>query len=144
VEAHVRTARHFSLGSILLLVLVAGCGSRGSTTVVGPASPPPVQDNFFVTWEIDSSFYGPLDCFQAGAAAVDMDIVNVDTGSRFVDSFRCDAYQGLSGPVDVGRFDVLLNLTDARGGVMSQLDLGTENVSTAGTIDLGHIIFTLP
>jgi len=73
-----------------------------------------------------------------------MDIVNVDTGGRFVYSFDCRAYQGTSGPVDVGRFDVLLNLTDGAGGVISQVDVGTENVSTAGTIDLGHFIFTVP
>ena len=126
---------------LLSLVVVAGCGS---TTVVTPASPPPVEDNFFVTWEIQSATVGPLDCFSAGASFVDLDIVNVDTGSRFVDSFDCNAYQGTSGPVDVGRFDVLVNLTDASGGVLSQTDLGTENVSTAGTIDLGHVIFTLP
>jgi len=126
---------------LLSLVVVAGCGS---TTVVTPASPPPVEDNFFVTWEIQSATVGPLDCFSAGASFVDLDIVNLDTGSRFVDSFDCNAYQGTSEPVDVGRFDVLVNLTDATGGVLSQTDLGTENVSTAGTIDLGHVIFTLP
>jgi hypothetical protein len=127
---------------LLSFVIVAGCGS--STTVVTPASPPPVQDNFFATWEIDSASFGPIDCASAGAATVDMDIVNADTGSRFVDSFDCNDYQGTSGPVDVGRFDVLLQLTDPSGGVISQVDVGTENVSTAGTIDLGHFIFTLP
>jgi hypothetical protein len=127
---------------LLSLVVVAGCGS--STTVVTPAGPPPVVDNFFVTWEIQSATVGPLDCASAGATFVDLDIVNVDTGARFVDSFDCRAYQGTSQPVDVGRFDVLINLTDAGGGVLSQTDLGTENVSTAGTIDLGHFIFTLP
>jgi hypothetical protein len=127
---------------LLSLVVVAGCGS--STTVVTPASPPPVVDNFFVTWEIQSATVGPLDCFSAGAEFVDLDIVNVDTGARFVDSFDCRDYQGTSEPVDVGRFDVLVQLTDAGHGVLSQTDLGTENVSTAGTIDLGHVIFTLP
>ncbi len=73
-----------------------------------------------------------------------MDIVNVDTGNRFVDNFDCNAYQGTSQPVDVGRFDVLLNLVDPTGGVISQVDIGVENVSTAGTIDLGHVVFTLP
>lgn len=127
---------------LLSLVIVAGCSSH--TTVVTPASPPPVEDNFFATWEIHSASVGPLDCFSAGASNVDMDIVNVDTGNRFVDTFPCDAYQGTSGPIDVGNFDVLLNLTDATGGVLSQVEVGTENVSTAGTIDLGHFIFTLP
>ena len=36
------------------------------------------------------------------------------------------------------------SLTDPSGGVITQVDVGTENVSTAGTIDLGHFIFTLP
>ncbi|HEX6836239.1 MAG TPA: hypothetical protein VF334_06675 [Polyangia bacterium] len=127
---------------LLSLVIAAGCGSH--TTVVTPASPPPVEDNFFATWEIQSASVGPLDCFSAGASFVDMDLVNTDTGARFVDSFACDDYQGTSEPVDVGNFDVLLNLTDASGGVLSQVEVGTENVSTAGTIDLGHFIFTLP
>jgi hypothetical protein len=127
---------------LLSLVIAAGCGS--STTVVTPASPPPVEDNFFATWEIQSSSVGPLDCESAGASFVDMDLVNSDTGARFVYSFPCTDYQGTSGPVDVGTFDALLNLTDASGGVLSQVEIGTENVSTAGTIDLGHFIFTLP
>jgi len=128
---------------VLSLVIVGGCSSH--TTVVTPSSPPPVEDNFFATWEIDSASFGAsIDCASAGAATVDMDIVNTDTGSRFVDSFDCNAYQGTSGPVDVGNFDVLLQLTDPSGGVISQVDVGTENVSTAGTIDLGHFIFTLP
>jgi hypothetical protein len=128
----------------LSLVIAAGCGSRGGSTVVVPASPGSVEDNFFATWEIESGSFGAIDCSSAGAATVDMDIVNVDTGSRFVDSFDCNDYQGTSGPVDVGNFDVLLNLSDPSGGVISQVDVGTENVSTAGTIDLGHFIFTLP
>ncbi|MGZ3438768.1 MAG: hypothetical protein ACXVDD_04610 [Polyangia bacterium] len=128
---------------MLSLVMLAGCGSSGGGTVVVPASPPPVEDNFFATWEIQSVSVGPLDCFEAGAATVDMDIVNLDSGARFVYAFDCAAYQGTSGPVDVGRFDVLLTLDDGSGGVISQVDVGTENVSTAGTIDLGHFIFTL-
>jgi hypothetical protein len=141
----VRKSRTALVGSVVSLVMMAGwgCGGGGGA-VVGPASPPPVQDNFFATWEIQSARVGPLACEEAGAATVDMDIVNVDTGSRFVYSFDCRDYQGTSGPVDVGSFDVLLNLTDPSGGVMSQVDVGTENVSTAGTIDLGHFIFTLP
>src|SRR5262249_42175152 len=122
--------------------LVAACESSG-TVVVGPSGPP-VQDNFFVTWELQSTFSGPVDCVRAGAVTVDMDIVNVDTQARFLSSFDCRAYQGTSRAVDVGRFDGLLSLTDARGAVIDQVDVGTENVSTAGTIDLGHVIFTVP
>jgi hypothetical protein len=130
---------------MLSLVIVAGCGSSGGgTTVVVPSSPPPVEDNFFATWEIQSSTVGPLDCFEAGAATVGMDIVNVDSGARFVYSFDCGAYEGTSGQIDVGRFDILLTLDDSSGGVISQVDVGAENSSTAGTIDLGHFIFTLP
>jgi hypothetical protein len=126
---------------LISLVVVAGCG--GGTTVVTPAGPP-IVDNFFATWEIQSASVGPLDCSTAGASFVDMDIVNLDTSARFVDSFACNAFQGTSEPVDVGRFDVLLSLNDPAGNVLSQVDVGTENVSVAGTIDLGHFIFTLP
>lgn len=140
-----RTTRTALVGSVFSLVMIAGCGSSGGGgAVVGPATPPAVQDNFFATWEVQSAAYGPLACEQVGAATVDMDIVNVDTNARFVYSFDCRDYQGTSGPVDVGRFDVLLNLTDPSGGVLSQVNVGTENVSTAGTIDLGHFIFTVP
>lgn len=138
------TARSAARLGALFVVMLAGCGSRGGTVVVGPSSPPPVQDNFFATWELSSAYYGPLSCPQAGATFVDMDIVNVDTGGRFVYSFDCNVYQGTSGPIDVGRFDVLLNLSDRGHGVISSINIGSENVSTAGTIDLGHFIFTLP
>jgi hypothetical protein len=120
-------------GNLLWLTSMIGCG--GGTVV---------QDSFFATWELRSSTVGPLDCASASATEVDMDLVNLDTQARFISRFRCDAYQGTSGPVDVGNFDVLLNLTDPSGGVLSQAHIGTENVSTAGTIDLGHVIFTLP
>jgi hypothetical protein len=129
------------VGGVLGLCLLAGCGSH--EVVVAPASPG-IQDNFFATWEIESTRFGPIECFQAGATGVDMDIVNVDSGERFVDSFACDAYQGTSGPVGVGRFDVLINLVDPTGAVLSQTDLGVSNIETAGTIDLGHVIFTIP
>jgi hypothetical protein len=132
------TKTRTALWSGVLSLVITACG--GGTTVVTPTS---VQDNFFATWEIQSSF-GPLSCAQAGAATVDMDIVNVDSGLRFINSFDCNAYQGTSSPVDIGRFDILINLSDPTGAAISSVNVGTENVSTAGTIDLGHFIFTLP
>jgi hypothetical protein len=119
----------------------AGCG--GGSVTVTPAGPA-IEDNFFATWEIQSQSFGPVSCEEVGVASVDMDIVNVDTNRRFVYSFDCRDYQGTSGPVDVGSFDVLLSLTDFNGVVLSQTDVGTENVSVAGTIDLGHHIFLVP
>jgi len=127
-----------AIGAIGLAL--AGCGGGGTVTVT-PAGA--VQDNFFVTWEIDSLAFGPIDCATAGAATVDLDAVNADTGSRFVFTFPCDAFQGQAGPIDVGNFDVLLNLTDASGGVIDQVNVGTENITQSGTIDLGHVIFRL-
>src|SRR5581483_2165824 len=103
-------------------LFVAGCG--GSTVTVTPTGTP-VQDNFFATWEIDSQSFGVVSCEEAGAATVDMDLVNVDTNRRFVYSFDCRDYQGTSGPVDVGNFDVLLSLTDFNGFVLSQTNVGT-------------------
>jgi hypothetical protein len=135
-EARVKAA----LLSGWVALAVAGCGS-GTTTVVTPAA---VEDNFFVTWELSSATFGPIDCFAAGASTVDMDIVNASTGERFVDTFACEDFQGTSQPVSVGNFDVLLSLSDGGGGLLSQVDIGTENISTAGTIDLGHVIFQLP
>ena len=127
---------------LALGVFAAGCGARRVT--VAPASAPPVQDDFFATWQIVSGTYGTLECGQIGGATVDLDIVNADSGERFIYSFPCAAYQGTSGAVDVGRFDVLINLTDAGGGVIAQVDVGAQNVSTAGTIDLGHVVFSVP
>jgi hypothetical protein len=131
-----------STGILLMgAIAFAGCGGGGSVTV-GPTGT--IEDNFFVTWEIDSTAFGAIACAEAGASDVDMDVVNVDTGNRFVFSFVCDAFQGTSGPVDVGTFDVLLNLVDPSGGVIDQVDVGVQNVTTAGTIDLGHAIFRVP
>jgi hypothetical protein len=123
------------------LVGAAGCGD--DNVVIVPTGTP-VLDNFFVTWEIDSLAFGPVACESVGAATVDMDLVNVETGNRFVYSFDCRAYEGTSGPVDVGTFDVLLNLTDFGGGVLAQTDIGAQNVTIGGTIDLGHHIFQVP
>ncbi len=126
-----------ALATVALWAGLAGCGGHAGV------EPPPGQDDFFVTWEIDSLAFGALDCASAGAATVDLDAVNVDSGARFVSTFACDAFQGTSGPVDVGRFDVLVNLTDANGGVIDQVDIGVQNLTEAGTIDLGHVIFRL-
>ena len=132
----------------LLLCLVSvgalvGCGSSTTVTVT-PTNATPVEDNFFVTWEIDSASFGPLECAQAGAATVDMDIVNADTGERFIYSFPCNDFEGTSGPVSVGHFDVLLNLLDGSDGVLSSVDIGTQNLTQAGTLDLGHVVFSFP
>jgi hypothetical protein len=118
-------------------LVAAGCGGGGGS--VGPSSAG--ADSFFVTWEIHSVTFGPIDCASAGATEVDLDMVNADSGVRFVDRFACEDYQGRSGPVDVGRFDVLVILADPTGAALSQVDVGTENVSAAGTLDLGHVIF---
>lgn len=131
------------LALALVAVGLCGCGSS-STVAVAPSGGPPIEDNFFVTWELESGAFGPIDCASANAATVDMDIVNADSGERFIYSFPCDDYQGTSGMVSVGTFDVLVNLSDPGGGVISQVDIGTENLSTAGTIDLGHVVFQLP
>jgi hypothetical protein len=136
----VKTARSAALLTVGALWSLAGCGNHETVVATGT----PIADSFFATWEIHSASVGPLDCASAGASEVDMDIVNVDSGARFVDRFNCSDYQGTSQPVDVGNFDILLNLTDPTGGVLAQAHVGTENVSTAGTIDLGHVIFTLP
>lgn len=126
-------------GVVLGAIGLCGCGRA---VVVTPAGA--IQDNFFATWEIESIHFGPLDCEQAGAATVDMDIVNVDTGSRVIDTFPCNDYQGTSDLFDIGHFDVLLNLNDPTGAVLSQAEIGAENVTVAGTIDLGHVIFQIP
>jgi hypothetical protein len=134
--------RHNRAIAVGALVLLAGCHEPTEVTVNPNA--PPVRDSFFATWEIQSTTAGPLTCAEANAPTVDMDIVNIDSGARFIDSFSCDVYQGTSQLVDVGHFDVLLSLTDPTGAVLSQINVGAENVTVAGTIDLGHFIFQLP
>jgi len=125
----------------LFALAVAGCGARNVT--VTPAGTP-IQDNFFATWEIDSQVVGPITCEEAGAITVQMDILNLNSRVHVIDSFDCRAYQGTSGPVDVGNFDILLDLLDVSGRLLSQTHVGTENISVAGTIDLGHHIFLVP
>ena len=132
---------NFRAGIVVVgLAALAGCGS--SSTTVTPSGT--IEDNFFVTWEIHSAALGPVDCQTANAPGVDLDAVNLDTGERHIFHFACTAYQGTAGPISVGHFDVLLNLVDPTGGVISQTDIGAENISTAGTIDLGHVVFTAP
>jgi hypothetical protein len=125
----------------LAIFALAGCG--GGTVTVTPSSTP-IEDFFFATWEIDSTLDGPLSCEEAVTPTVDMDVLNVDTGSRTVFTFACNAYQGTSPAVDVGTFDVLLSLNDPAGNVVSQTEVGTENVTQSGTLDLGHHIFQIP
>lgn len=131
----------FKIGVLAAAVGLVGCGGGGSVVVTPTGT---VQDNFFVTWEIRSVSFGPLDCAEAGAAFVDMDLVNLDTSERQVFSFDCFAYQGTSGMVGVGTFDVLLTLADARGGVIAETSVGVQNVTSPGTIDLGHTVFQVP
>ena len=95
----------------------------------------------FATWEITSS-RGTVDCASAGATTVAMDVVDVASGARFVDAFPCAMHQGTSRSLRAGAWDVLIDLDDARGETVSQVDLATENVS--GNFDLGHVVFRLP
>src|SRR5579859_2687032 len=122
-----------------LFVLLCACS--GSTTVVTPAA---VEDRLFATWEISSAAFGPVACATVGATSVTMDLVNVSSGERFIETFDCGDYQGTSAPLSVGSYDVLIDLEDAGGATLSQVDLGTDNISTAGTIDLGHVVFRVP
>ena len=124
---------------LLTLIALGGCDNH---VTVAPAGG--IEDNFFATWEVQSAAFGAFDCIQAGAATVDMDIVNADTGERFIYTFPCQDQAGTSGPVSVGSFDVLINLLDPDGAALSQVDIGTENRTTAGTIDLGHVVFRVP
>ncbi len=120
------------LAAVATLAMLLGCGA--GTSAASPSGGP-AQDNFFATWEIDSA---------SGARFVDLDLVNVDTGSRAVFTFDCDDYQGTSGLVDAGHFDVLLNLTDGSGAVLAQTGVGVQHLTRAGTVDLGHHIFQIP
>jgi hypothetical protein len=119
-----------------------GCNSQSDVLFVEPTAAP--QDKFFVTWDIQSQTVGPLTCAEAGATRVDMDVVNLDTAERLVFSFDCDAHQGLSGGVTIGRLDVVLNLLDPSEAILSQVDLGVQSQSQALTVDLGQVLFQVP
>jgi hypothetical protein len=123
------------------LVGAIGCGSSSPVTVVATATP---QDNFFLTWEIDSLRFGTVDCASVGAATVVLDLENIDSGQSFITAFDCNAFEGTSAPVDVGRFSVLVSLSDSAGDVIDQIHLTTQNVTVAGTVDLGHVVFQVP
>jgi hypothetical protein len=127
----------------LFAAALAGCDSP-STVTVTPSTATAIEDNFFVTWEIQSLRLGAFDCAQAGAATVDMDLVNADSGERFIYRFPCSDFAATSGPVTMGHFDVLLTLLDGGDRVLSSVDIGTQNLTRAGTLDLGHIVFQLP
>ncbi len=122
----------FALGALV----AAGCGGHA-------ADAPPGQAKLFVSWEIDSRAFGALDCAGAGAATVALDAIDVDSGARVVSTFTCDAFQGTSRPVDVARFQLFLELADASGAVIDQVDLGVADLGDADTMDLGHVIFRL-
>jgi hypothetical protein len=131
------------LGTILPIaaLCLAGCGDAG-VVVISTATP--VVNNFLLSWEIDSLGSGLVACETVGAVRVDMDLVNLNSGNRFVFSFDCRAFEGTSGPVDFGTFDVVLNLIDGNGALLSQQELTAQNMTIAGSVDLGHRIFQVP
>jgi hypothetical protein len=115
------------------LVLLACAGCDGNRPADG--------DHLFATWEIASS-RGTVDCAGAGATTVAMDVVDVSSGARVIDVFPCATHQGTSRSLRAGAWDVLIDLDDARGATVSQVDLATENIT--GSVDLGHVVFRLP
>ena len=103
-------ARSIALGSVLSVAcaVAARRGDRRHTHQPGAG-----QDNFFVTWEIQSQALGRSTASRRARRRSTW-TSSTSTPAPLRDSFDCGAYQGTSGPVDVGNFDVLFNLTDSR------------------------------
>lgn len=120
---------------------LAGCDDD-EVLVVTPVGA--AVDNLFITWEIQSLTIGPAACETVGAERVDMAVFNIDTGLEQVFSFPCVDYQGLSGDIGIGRFNVGLSLVDLTGRLLSAVDVGVANLTVSGTLDLGHVIFQVP
>ncbi len=118
------------------LLAVGGCHN----TVVVETTPAP--DRLFVTWELHSATFGPVAC-PLGSTVV-MDAFELRTGDRITTAFVCSDYQGTSVIVGEGDFDVVLDLTDEFGTVLSESRLRASTIGVFGTVDLGHVIFTLP
>lgn len=127
----------------LVVCALTALGCHGGSVVVSSSSVPH-EDNFFATWEIQSSKLGPVSCEQAAAVRTNLDVVNTATGDRRIFTFACNVYQGTSAQVAAGTYDALMDLIDVDGNVLSQTEVGTKNVGASGTIDLGHHAFVVP
>jgi hypothetical protein len=111
-------------------------------TVVTPAGVP--GEGFFLTWQVTSFSLGAVSCEQVGASTVTLDMVNLDTGSRFLFTFACNQFQGTTSPVDIGNFDILIRLNDVGNLPLSEVSVAASNIGVAGIIDLGNIVFQVP
>jgi hypothetical protein len=119
----------------LALLTVGGCGN--SVVIVEDA-----PDRLFVTWELDSASFGPVGCPQQ--STVIMDAFDLRSGDRISTAFACSDYQGTSVPVFDSDLDVVLDLTDVFGTVLSEARLRANTTATTGVLDLGHVVFQLP
>jgi hypothetical protein len=105
--------------------------------------PPPDDNRLFVTWEVRSAASGfAIDCPPGSTVA--MDAFDQVTGEVITTFFDCLAYEGTSQALRDSGYDVLLDLIDLRGFVLSETQLQADTLGTIGTIDIGHVIFTIP
>jgi hypothetical protein len=120
----------------LALLTVGGCGNNGVVIVED------APDRLLVTWELDSATFGPVGCPQD--STVVMDVFDLRTGDRVSTAFACTDFQGTSGPVFNSDLDIVLDLTDVFGTVLSEARLRADTFATVGLVDLGHVVFQLP
>jgi hypothetical protein len=125
-----------TLFALALAITAVGCDD-GDVVVIADA-----PDRLFVTWELNSASFGPVGC--PGGSTVIMDAFDLRSSDRVSTAFACTAFQGTSIAVPSSELDVVLDLTDVFGTVLSEARLRANTEFTTGTLDLGHVVFTLP
>lgn len=139
--------------SLAKLVLLAGAAlSAGCVVVDGSPQPGDAVDaRFALTWQVNWADTGEDvgDCTAIGADAVRVISTNISTRDVFIDVYDCRDGEGATAPVNVGDYDVNVELDACFGDpdcsdpeVLSFSDtLGPFYMDRAGYTDLGHVVF---
>lgn len=104
--------------SLLLVVLLAGCGGGGGFPDARPIDGPGPMGTFSVTWTVSNTANQPVACSKIGALSVTVLAHNLAVLGGTTQVFTCETGMGMSQAMPVGTYDLGFEL-DSPSGVLA-------------------------
>lgn len=137
-------AAHFVLAAALAVGACGGDDEPSADAATEPDARPP-QGTISMSWRIQR---GGVDtsCGDAGAQFVLVELVRQGEGAGEADPFNCTAGEATTRQVEVGAYDLRLDLLDTGGESLldAQVELFGIDVTEDGDTALGEVVFELP
>ncbi len=116
------------------------CGLATATLATGCFIGDADNAAFIASWGLKYVGGGSVTCTNADTPTVELTMTNRRSGTRYVDSWPCDAYAGQSRTLPGGTYDVDLALKDSTDTVVSHVE-DTFDLYHRGLTDLPPVDF---